>query len=1123
MANIPDLKLFPLRLLQTQFFSGYNWLIFGLLCTFSACQQRGNSEREQPTLKVQPAHPRQIALDTMPPSETLPMGKIETLPLGKPTEVSLPNYTKPIKWKVAKAGNSNVYTLGLDSVPFPKKVPAIHLPKRAGFPQVNVAKAPLSKDYNPFNFTIFGLKEGLVESQIHNIFQDRKGNLWMGSYNGISKYDGHTFENYSQKQGLVDNFYQCGLEDHEGNIWLCFRGGVTKFDGTYFTNYTTKEGLSHNTIEAIREDSKGNIWFGSVGGGVSMLEPKRHTFTHFGPKQGIGADVYGIIEDKKGNMWFATYDVGLVKYDFKSFSRFGYAQGLPYNVVMDLKEDHSGNIWLAMWTGVTRFDGTHFYHLTGNNEKYASKISIDNDNNVWFGTQPGGIYKIDNARANITKITTQEGLPNDYVMCSLADKDNNLWFGTNDGLVKYSQLVSNLTPKNGLIAAEISCVLKDRTQNIWVGTYDGGISKIDFGTQKIKNYSPKEGLSDTDIVSMMQDRAGNIWCGTNYSTMFRLNADGKTITHFRDSGSYIVCIFEDKEGNIWYSSRDKRGVFRINKNDNTVTRFDMKQGLPQDQVVRVWQDSGGNMWFCTFNGASRLDKNGKLLSNFTEKEGFELSVVESIAEDKYGNFWFSDIATGITHLNLKNKTFIHFTEKEGLSHNTVFGIMKDSSGNLWFNTRNGLSKLSSEVVHQLASNQPLSKPIYFKNYDSEQGYLGFGAGRFDIVQDSTGKIWLPMVDRLTIFDPKEEVLKNDKPTVELTKVKLFNESIAWAKDSTYVLKNGLIVDDFHFESLSKWNNIPEKLQLRYDNNYLNFEFVGINTNTPKKLIYQYTLEGLEKTWSVPSARSDASYGNIPPGNYIFKVKGMNSDGNWSAESAYAFSISPPFWKTWWAYLLYVMAIVAVVYYIVQIRVRQRLQKIKELEAIRLRISSNLHDDVGTILSGLAMQSQMMAITALPQQKASLLELSDMSHDAMERMRDTVWAIDSRKDKYENLIDRMRAFTEKNLHLKNIDHTFTLQVEDATKFINPEKRQNIYLIFKEAITNICKHADAKHVNILFKQEKNGLYLLVHDNGTQKPVTNTDGLGLNNMKMRAKNIGATLNVSYDKGFKVELMMG
>jgi signal transduction histidine kinase len=249
---------------------------------------------------------------------------------------------------------------------------------------------------------------------------------------------------------------------------------------------------------------------------------------------------------------------------------------------------------------------------------------------------------------------------------------------------------------------------------------------------------------------------------------------------------------------------------------------------------------------------------------------------------------------------------------------------------------------------------------------------------------------------------------------------------------------------------------------------------------------------------------------------------MNGDGNWSDEATYGFSIRPPFWRMWWAYLFYLITIAYIIYRLINYRVEQGVSRLKTLEAIRTKISTDLHDDVGSVLSGLAMQSQMLAFSAKDEQKESLLEISNMSHDAMERMRDTVWAIDSRKDKYENLIDRMRAFAEKNLNMKQIKHTFKVEVEDSKKFINPEKRQNIYLIFKEAITNICKHSDAKNVNIVFKQEKNTLYLLIYDDGSKMETSNSDGLGLNNMNMRAKNIGATLNVKYQDGFKVELEM-
>ena len=173
------------------------------------------------------------------------------------------------------------------------------------------------------------------------------------------------------------------------------------------------------------------------------------------------------------------------------------------------------------------------------------------------------------------------------------------------------------------------------------------------------------------------------------------------------------------------------------------------------------------------------------------------------------------------------------------------------------------------------------------------------------------------------------------------------------------------------------------------------------------------------------------------------------------------SDTPPWWETWWAYGFYTLLGAGFVFTLIQYRVRQGLARIRALESIRTRISSDLHDDVGSILSGLAMQSQMIALTAQEHQKGPLIEISDMSHEAMDRMRDTVWAIDSRKDKYENLIDRMRAFAEKNLNLKQITHDFEVTVDDARRFIDPQKRQNIYLIFKEAISNICKHSDATH--------------------------------------------------------------
>lgn len=220
-------------------------------------------------------------------------------------------------------------------------------------------------------------------------------------------------------------------------------------------------------------------------------------------------------------------------------------------------------------------------------------------------------------------------------------------------------------------------------------------------------------------------------------------------------------------------------------------------------------------------------------------------------------------------------------------------------------------------------------------------------------------------------------------------------------------------------------------------------------------------------------------------------------------------------------IFFVFGLIITIFYIKNLRRKNKLRLIQQQETFRNQVSSDLHDDVGTILSGLAMQAEMVSITSTnAEEKKSLAEISLMSREAMETMRDIVWAIDSRQDKYENLIGKMRDFAEKNLHLKHIKHSFKIEAEDTKKFIAPEKRQNIYLIFKEAITNISKHSDARDVAILFREEPNKIYLLIHDDGSTDTIKATNGLGLKNMRMRAKAINGLCEITFDNGFKVEL---
>ncbi|MFN8354872.1 MAG: two-component regulator propeller domain-containing protein [Spirosomataceae bacterium] len=1097
-------------------------MTIGLLWSCHQPTQPTSSFSEPKIIKTQG---RVIATDTMPAAQALPLGVQKEVPVGKPTVIPMKERTKPTKVTVVAAGVPTVSVPGRDSFLLPKVVAATPKIVPAGLPQVVLAQAAYAKDYNPYNFTIFGLLQGLVESQIHTMYQDRAGNIWFGTFNGISKYNGKTFENFTKQQGLLDNFTEYITQDKAGNMWFGFRGGGSMYNGSTFTNYTVNEGLSNSYITKILEDSQGNIWFTTREHGASKLDKTKKTFTHFAEKEGLADIVLSVIEDRKGNIWFGTQDRGLVKYDGKSLTRYTQKEGLTYNSILGLLADKAGNIWLATWSGVTKFDGHHFHHIAGLAYGWASGILEDKSGDIWFSMLPGGGYHLDKSGQFITQFTTDEGLADNEVISILEDKIGNIWFGTNKGAVKYSRMFSTLTQQDGLLSNSVRCIVEDSQHNLWIGTEtNGGVSYVDIGKNTISNFTPNEGLSDGNVISVLEDKAGNVWFGSLYGMLVRLNADGKTFTHFTDSGRFITCIFQDKAGTIWYSSREKGGVFRLDFTHNTSTHFTVQQGLCHDQVIQIFQDKAGNMWFGTFGGVSRLAKDGKTFTNYTEKEGLNLSIVESIIEDQRGDFWFSTLGDGLSRLDVQQQTYMNFTEREGLSHNTLVGMLEDRAGNLWISSRMGLNKLSKATLQALDTNPTALPAVLFKKYTSENGYWGFGEGRYYLLEDPKGLIWIPMMDRLTVFDPNEDRTETEAPMVQLTHVNLFNEPIVWKKDSSFVLKNGIRVGDFDFERLSQNYNIPQGLSLPYNNNFITFDFVGINTHTPKAVRYQYQLEGVDAGWSALTSRSEASYGSLPAGNYTFRLKAMNGEGLWSKELHYEFSIRPPWWKTWWCYLLYALAIGGMAYGFIQYRIAQGVEKIRALETIRVKISSDLHDDVGSILSGLAMQSQMMAFMAKEEQKESLNEISAMSHDAMERMRDTVWAIDSRKDKFENLIDRMRAFAERNLNRKQISHDFKLEIDDTKRFIDPQKRQHIYLIFKEAIANICKHSNATHVEIQFSADKDHLHLRIHDNGSLYQTTTTsDGLGLSNMHLRATQINGTLSTHYQDGFVVDLVVG
>jgi two-component system sensor histidine kinase ChiS len=919
------------------------FFIFFLIFLFS-CNNEEKSHSAYLGPKVVEAKGYVVLKDSMrtPPVFEVDESKLTKIPVGKPKIVTTNlNVHKAVQGKVVMVDETKLrkITPGTDTFSLPKKVIAIDSPFTAGIPEIVIAKDMANKDQNPANFSSFGKLQGLKHGSIRCMLQDKSGNLWFGTYGGgVSRYNGASFTHFTEKEGLSNNVVYSMLEDKNGNLWFgTSGGGVSKYNGASFTHFTEKEGLSNNVVLSILEDKSGNLWFGTNGGGVSKYNGA--SFTHFTEKEGLSNNVvYSMLEDKSGNLWFGTLGGGVSKYNGTSFTHFTEKEGLSNNVVWSILEDKSGNLWFGTdGGGLSKCSGTSFTHFTekeGLSNNVVLSILEDKSGNLWFGTNGGGLSKYNGA--SFTHFTEKEGLSNNDVLSILEDKSGNLWFGTNGGgISKYNGAsFTHFTEKEGLNNNAIWSIVEDKSGNLWFGNSGGGVSK--YNGASFTHFTEKEGLSNNVVLSILEDKSGNLWFGTSGGGVSKYN--GASFTHFTEkeglSNNVVYSMLEDKSGNLWFGT-DGGGVSKYN--GASFTHFTEKEGLSNNVVYSMLEDKSGNLWFGT-NGGGVSKYNGTSFTHFTEKEGLSNNVVWSIVEDKSGNLWFGTSGGGVSKYN--GASFTHFTEKEGLSNNYVFSILEDKSGNLWFETRFGLSMLSEakfvEISEKIKSNTIKEEDVFFKTYSYEDGFLGIGCIRSSILEASNGTIWVGANDRLTAMHPESMEADSIPPSIRLSTIELFNENIVWAnlknkKDSILTLGNGVKVSDFEFDGITKWYTLPENLSLAYNNNYLTFNFIGITMAQPKKVRYQYILDGLDENWSAITNETSAPYGNLPHGSYTFKVKAMNSEGYWSKQFEYSFTIRPPWWKTWWFRTLVGIIVVGSIIFYIKWRERALKETQKQLE------------------------------------------------------------------------------------------------------------------------------------------------------------------------------------------------
>ena len=976
--------------------------IFLFCITQYSCRQKEQSSYYDPgTPPVVKAKGYIVPKSGTVPPWIVPVGEVKTVRAGKPKVTQIISHEHPAGIpEIVLAGAPRVFTPGEDSVKLPNLITAKGISVTAGPPEVVIVKDASIKDVDPESFSSFKILQGLKHNIIRCMIQDKTGNLWFGTYGGgVSKYDGKYFTHYTTVQGLSNDAVWSMLEDKAGNLWFgTYAGGLNKFDGKTFTHYSTSDGLINNSVYCILQDKSGNLWFGTEGG---ISEFNGETFTNYTIAQGLCSNLIRCsLQDKAGNLWFGTQGGGVSKFNGKSFVNYTTRHGLANDSVNCMLEDKTGILWLGTNGGVTKFDGKSFSNyntIHGLSNNVILSILEEKSGNLWLGTEGNGVCKYNGI--SFKYYTTAEGLSNNIIFCALEDRSGNLWLGTNGGgICKYQgKSFTHYTAAQGLPDNIVMSILEAKDGELWFGTWGGGVSKYDG--KSFSNYTTAQGLGNDMVFSMLKDKSGNLWFGTRGGGLSKF--DGKSFINYNLAKGFnnegVWSMVEDKEGNLWLGTY---GGGIIKYDGRFFTHFTSAQGV-SNEILNLMTDEAGNIW-CSTWGAGVIKYDGNSFTHFTITGGLSNNQVMGSLEDRDGYIWIGTSGGGIDKYD--GKTFTNYSTNQGLSNNNLTSLMEDKKGNLWFGTRSGLNRTIKQNVRMLAENSGETKSDYgaplFKNYLFADGFLGLNCYKNSILEDSHGAIWIGTADRLTCYHPEGEIPDTIPPNIQMSNLALFNENINWAilaekKDTTSILSNGVTVSDFKFNHLSRWYGVPENLSLSYKNNFLTFKFIGITLKSPYKVKYQYKMEGVDKNWSAITDRNEAPYGNLPSGDYTFKVKAMNSEGFWSNVLNYSFTITPPWWNTIW-FRSVEFAFVGLVLYSIY---RNRLNQILRLQDIRNKIAHDLHDDIGSTLNSISIYSQIAQQD--PEKKQEALEMiGESSRKVIDAMSDIVWAVNPDNDSFE---------------------------------------------------------------------------------------------------------------------------
>jgi ligand-binding sensor domain-containing protein/signal transduction histidine kinase len=985
-------------------------------------------------------------------------------------------------------------------------------------------------------------QDGLPDSSVTAIAQTPDGYLWIGTYNGLARFDGVQFVNFDPfntpelKHARVDALFV----DAQGTLWInTHDGSMTACRNGVFT-YEWQGGQ----VSAVFADAAG-IYFALLRGGLvwrggNLDAPGGwQSIQLAGPTTGNSFH-----QDAAGALWYHLRDGGVGRVRGTNSELLSGEIGLNAERVNYLTSDDRGRIWvgtdkkIALWTG-RRFEdqsptngepqlNASFIFCTSSNACWvfasgkvresvdrrwvteveawrelsqATAISLgayeDQNGGVWFRQFGQGLFYA-SPDGRTQRISATNGLPGDRVSCWFQDREGNLWVGVDrGGLVRLrKKSFQVIGTAEGLPAPAVATVCEDRAGDIWIGTFDGGLNRWRDGA--LKQFQLADGANRESFFSAYPDNQGRLWLSAGREDFFTL--ENERITRAAGSVHGIKVILVDRENRVWLGRQN--GLARW-END-VATNFGPGDGIERTDIRALAEDRNGTIWIGGGNGVLYEFSGGKFTGHqMPDKLGGQ--TICSLLPDNDGTLWVGTFRGGL--LRFKDGKFTRYTTENGLPNDIIAQILDDGMGKLWIGSSKGIFSLAKDSLAAFDAGKIQTLPCAaYGLYDGLPTLECSDNYQPSCWRGQDGTLWFATVKGVVSIRPEAVTINHHPPPVVIEQVFVDGKEIS--SDKRQVTGDKLPADRpliIHHSSLITLQIPPGKHQ--FDFNYTALSFAA-----PDKVRFRYQLKGLDNTWVEADGKRSAHYGPLRPGEYSFQVTACNNDGIWNDQgAAVKIKVQPHFWETWWFAALVIVtmvgAISGAVRFAVTRNLRRKLEQLKQQRAVereRERIARDIHDDLGAGLTQIMLQSAL-AQRALESDKgqvtgdtlehnlmspdprpptphqAHLSQISETAHELVGAMDEIVWAIDPENDTLDGLVNYVGKFFQEFATHAGLRCRLDLPAQPPSLALTAEIRHNLYLAVKEALNNAVKHAAATEVSLQMKTQPAGFSFVIKDDG------------------------------------------